>query len=133
MVDVESQIFTKVQTALLTAYPGMMVTSRTIFEPSSYPCVCIEQTDTFSVLQTRDSASTANHMEVAYTVNVYSRKENTAKSEAKAIMAIVDGVFVSLGFTLLGCVPVVMDEAQKYRLTARYRAVVGTDETIYRS
>ena len=133
MIDVESQIFTKVQTALLTAYPNMLVTSRTIFEPSSYPCVCIEQTDAFSVTRTRDSASTENHLEIAYTVNVFSRKENTAKSEAKAIMAIVDSTLTGLGFTLLGCVPMTSDEAQKYRLTARYRAIVGTDETLYRS
>lgn len=133
MIDVESQVYTKVATALLASYPGMLVVSRTIYEPSSYPCVCIEQTDSYSVLQTRDTASNENHITVTYTVNVYSRQENTSKSEAKTIMAIVDDAMNSLGFTLLGCVPVVTDEAQKYRLTARFSAVVGTDETIYRS
>ena len=133
MIDVESQVYTKVEAALLAVYPTMMVTSKTIFEPSSYPCVCIEQTDSYSVTQTRDSASNENHVEVAYTVNVYSNRENTAKSEAKAIMAIVDDTMIGLGFTLSGCVPVTMGEAQKYRLTARYRAIVGSDETIYRS
>lgn len=133
MIDVESQIYTKVATALLAYNADIQVVSRTIYEPSSYPCVCIEQTDGYSVLQTRDTASNENHITVTYTVNVYSRKENTSKSEAKAIMAIVDDTLIGLGFTLLGCVPVVTDEAQKYRLTARYSAVVGKDETIYRS
>lgn len=133
MIDVESQVYTKVAEALLVAYPGIMVTSRTIYEPSEYPCVCIEQTDSYALLRTRDTASTENHVEVAYTVNVFSRRENTAKSEAKAIMAVVDETMTNLGFTLMGTVPMVMGEAQKYRLTARYRAVVGKDETIYRS
>lgn len=133
MIDVESQIYTKVATALLAYNADIQVVSRTIYEPSSYPCVCIEQTDGYSVLQTRDTASNENHINVTYTVNVYSRKENISKSEAKAIMAIVDDTLIGLGFTLLGCVPVVTDEAQKYRLTARYSAVIGTDETIYRS
>lgn len=133
MIDVESQVYTKVADALLAAYPGIMVTSRTIYEPSEYPCVCIEQTDSYALMRTRDTASTENHVEVAYTVNVFSRRENTAKSEAKAIMAVVDDAMTNLGFTLMGTVPMVMGEAQKYRLTARYRAVVGKDETIYRS
>jgi hypothetical protein len=133
MIDVESQVYTKVATALRAVYADILVMSRTIFEPAEYPCVCIEQTDSFAVLQTRDSASNENHMEIAYTVNVYSMKENTAKSEAKAIMAIVDDTMTAMGFTLAGCVPVSMGEAQKYRLTARYRAIVGRDETIYRS
>lgn len=133
MIDVESQIYTKVATALLAYNPEIKAMSRTIYEPSEYPCVCIEQTDGHSLTRTRDTASTENHIEVAYTINVYSNRENTAKSEAKAIMAVVDDTMTELGFTLLGCVPVVMGEAQKYRLTARYRAVVGRDETIYRS
>ena len=133
MIDVENQVYTKCATALLAYNNAIQVVSRTIYEPSSYPCVSIEQTDSYSVLQTRDNASNENHATVTYTVNVYSRKENTSKSEAKAIMAIVDDTMIGLGFTLLGCVPVATDEAQKYRLTARYSAVVGTDETIYRS
>ena len=133
MIDIEPQVYTKVANALTTAYPTILVTSRTVFEPSSYPCACIEQTDTYALESTRDSASTENHQVLSYTVNVFSNRENTAKSEAKAIMAVIDGVMIGLGFTLSGCVPVVMGEAQKYRLTARYRAVVGQDETIYRS
>ena len=133
MIDVESQVYTKVANALLAAYPGILVTSRTIFEPAEYPCVCIEQTDSYALARTRDSASTQNHMEIAYTVNVFSNMPNTAKSEAKAIMNLVDETMTDLGFTVMGIVPMAMSEAQKYRLTARYRAVVGKDETIYRS
>lgn len=133
MIDVESQVYTKVADALLAYDPTIKTMSRTIYEPSEYPCVCIEQMDTYVLTRTQDSSSTENHNELAYTINVYSNRENTAKSEAKAIMAVVDETMGNLNFTRLGCVPVAMDEAQKYRLTARYRAVVGTDETIYRS
>ena len=133
MIDIEPQVFTKVSADLLASYPNMLIVGRTIYEPPSFPCVCIEQIDASAVTDTRTSTSNENHILAAYSVNVYSKKENTAKSEAKAIMAIVDSTMNGLGFTLLGCVPVVMDDATKYRLSARYSAVVGTDETIYRS
>ena len=133
MIDVENQVYTKVANALLEYDPTIKTMSRTIYEPSEYPCVCIEQMDTFVMTRTQDSSFTENHDELTYTVNVFSNKANIAKSEAKAIMAVVDGVMGGLNFSRLGCVPVAMDEAQKYRLTARYRAVVGKDETLYRT
>lgn len=133
MIDVEPQIYTTVALALKNVYKDISVVGRTIYEPSNYPCVCIEQTDAMSVSDTRDTGSTQNHIEVTYTVNVFSKKPNTAKSEAKEIMSQVDNTLCQLGFTLLGCVPVAMADATKYRLTARYRAIIGNDEKIYRA
>jgi len=52
--------------------------------------------------------------------------------EAKAILAAVDEVLNGLGFTRLTKTPINLDDATKYRVFARYRAVVSTDKTIYR-
>lgn len=132
MVDIENELFTTVATALRSAYTGISVESITTYSPSKFPCVCIEETDNYSLTNTRDTASNDNHAVVVYEVNVYSNKTGGRKSEAKAILDTVDGIMNDLGFTRLARTPINMDDATKYRLFARYRAAVSNDKTIYR-
>lgn len=67
-----------------------------------------------------------------YEINVYSNKVGTKKSEAKAIMQLIDGMMYERNFTRIALTPVPnLEDATIYRLTARYRA--ETDGTnIYR-
>ena len=132
MVDIENELFTTVATALRAAYTGISVESITTYSPSKFPCVCIEETDNYSLTSTRDTASNDNHAVVVYEVNVYSNKAGGRKSEAKAILNTVDGIMNDLGFTRLARTPINMDDATKYRLFARYRAAISNDKTIYR-
>ena len=132
MVDIENELFTTVATALRAAYSGITVESITTYSPSKFPCVCIEETDNYSLTSTRDTASNDNHAVVVYEVNVYSNKTSGRKSEAKAILNTVDGIMNDLGFTRLARTPINMDDATKYRLFARYRAAISNDKTIYR-
>lgn len=132
MVDVENELFTTVATALRAAYTGISVESITTYSPSKFPCVCIEETDNYSLTITGDTASNDNHAVVVYEVNVYSNKAGGRKSEAKAILNTVDGIMNDLGFTRLARTPINMDDATKYRLFARYRAAISNDKTIYR-
>ena len=132
MIDIENAVFTEVATALRARFPGITVESVTTYSPSKFPCVCIEETDNYSFLSTRDTASNENHATVVYEVNVYSNKANGKKMEAKAILAAVDEVLNGLGFTRLTKTPINLDDATKYRVFARYRAVVSANKTIYR-
>lgn len=132
MIDAENAIFTKVATALRSAYSGILVQGRTTFAPSSFPCVCIEEADSYSYRKTRDTGSNENHVQVMYEVNVFSNKEAGAKGECKQIFSTIDGIMNGLGFTRTSKIPVAMDDATKYRLNGRYQAVIGTDHTIYR-
>jgi hypothetical protein len=68
---------------------------------------------------------------VVYEVNAYSNKTSGKKAECKAIMAIVDNVMNGLGFTRTAKTPINADPA-RYRLFARYRAVVSQDKTIFK-
>lgn len=132
MIDIENQVFTAVATALRSAFPSITVESITNYSPSSFPFVSLEETDNYSLDSTRDTASNNNHSVVAYEVNIYSNKTSTRKSEAKDILAVVDDTLIGLGFTRTVKQPINLDDASKYRIFARYMAVVGEDETIYR-
>lgn len=132
MVDIESAVFTKVKTALTEKFPNITVESVTTYSPSKFPCVCIEETDNYSYLPTRDSGSNENHVTVVYEVNAYSNKATKKKSECKSVIAAVDEVMLGLGFARMTKTPINLDDATKYRIFARYMAVVSKNHTIYR-
>lgn len=132
IIDIENAVFTAVATALCANFSNITVESVTTYSPSKLPFVCIEEADNYSYLQSRDTASNENHAVVVYEVNAYSNKTSGKKGECKAIIAKVDEVMNGLGFTRLSKTPINLDEATKYRIFARYRAVVSTNKTIYR-
>ena len=125
-------MFTKVKTALTKQFPNITVESVTTYSPSKFPFVCIEEADNYSYLTTRDTSSNENHATVVYEVNAYSNKTSKKKSECKAIIAAVDEVMNGLGFTRNTKTPINLDEATKYRIFARYTAIVSKTNTIYR-
>lgn len=132
MIDIENAVFTKVKTALTKQFPNITVESVTTYSPSKFPFVCIEEADNYSYLPTRDTSSNENHATVVFEVNAYSNKTTKKKSECKAIVAVVDEVMIGLGFTRNTKTPINLDEATKYRIFARYTAVVSKTNTIYR-
>ncbi len=132
MIDVESQVYTKVAEALRAAFPNITVDSTTTLSPSTFPYACIEEADNYTYSRTIDSGSNENHAVVMYEANVYSNKTSGKKKECKAILAIIDDVMNGLGFIRTAKVPVNMDAATKYRVSARYTAVISKTQTIYR-
>lgn len=132
MIDIENSVFTAVKTALAKQFPNITVESVTTYSPSKFPFVCIEEADNYSYLPTRDTGSNENHATVVFEVNAYSNKATKKKSECKAIVAAVDEVMIGLGFTRNTKTPINLDEATKYRIFARYTAVVSKANTIYR-
>lgn len=132
MIDIENAVFTRVKSALIKKFPKITVESVTTYSPSKFPCVCIEEADNYSYLPSRDTGSNENHATVVFEVNAYSNKASTKKSECKSIIAAVDDVMIGLGFTRNTKTPINLDEATKYRIFARYTAVVSKNNTIYR-
>ncbi len=132
MIDIENAVFTKVKTDLTSKFAGITVESMTTHSPSKFPFVCIEETDNYSYLSTRDTGSNENHATVVFEVNVYSNRAAKRKSECKAIIAAVDEIMIGLGFTRNTKTPINLDDATKYRIFARYTAVVSKTNTIYR-
>lgn len=133
MIDIENEIFNIVSTKLRDNFPKIYVVGEYVKSPSSFPCVSIMETDNQIYRNTRDTGHIENHVQVLYEANVYSNKTSGKKAECKNIMACIDSEMERMGFTrtLMSAIPNELD-ATVYRLTARYRAVVSKEKTIYR-
>ena len=132
MITYENQIFTSIATALRTEFPGIYVSGELNLNPEQFPACYIEESDNYVMQSGRTENTAENYSVVTYEVNVFSNKQIGKKQEAKAIMAAVDQLMDSWNFTRLALLPVNIDSSTKYRLTARYTAVVDSNETYYR-
>ncbi len=128
MIDIESQVFTAVATALRAEFPGIDVSSTYERVPASFPHVTITESDNYLPTATLDSSHTEKFAALMYEVNVYSNKTSGRKSEARAIAKVVDDVMYSLNFVRTSQTPAPnLYEANVYRIVARYNAT--TDGT----
>lgn len=133
MIDVENQVFTACYNAVHTLNEQAYITGTYVDAPPSFPCVSIIQENNVVVASTQDTSNQENHASVMFEVNVYSNKESGKKAECKALLSCVDNVLAKYNFTriMASVVPNIAD-ASIYRMTARYTAIVGKNETIYR-
>ena len=133
MIDIENEVLTRVAKAVRVSYPNIGFSGEYVRSPSSFPFVSLEEKDNYTYQQTQTSDSLENHIQVMYEINVYSNKMSGKKSECKAIVALIDSEMAKLGFSRMMLQPIPnMDDATIYRITARYRAVVSANKTIYR-
>lgn len=123
MIDVENQIYTPIAQALREAYQGISVTGEYVRSPSKFPHVSIVENDNYMTVRHLDSADEEKFSTIMYEVNVYSNKASGKKSEAKAIMGLVDHMMYARNFTRIAMTPVPnLEDSTIYRITARYRA-----------
>lgn len=131
IIDIENDVFTAVSEAIREEYTDIAIYGETILAPSVFPCVCIEETDNYVPYKYVDSEFAENYVSVTYEVNIYSNKNYGKKSEAKAILNIVDSKMLELGFRRTLKNPVQLNDSTVYRLFSRYEAVVSDDKIIY--
>jgi hypothetical protein len=133
MINVESEIFDRVASAVRTAYPSVFISGEYIRTPSKFPFVSLIEMSNTAYDRTQSSGGLENHASLMYEVNVYSNKTSGKKSECKAIAELIDNELATLGFsrTMLQPIPN-MDDATIYRITGRYTAVISKDKAIYR-
>lgn len=142
MIDFENEIFTEVRTALVEAFPGIKVGGEDVRIPPEFPYVSIVEADNYLRESGIDSGRMENYANLMYEVNIYSGKLNGRKSEAKAILSVVDSAFEKMGFVRTAGQPVYLSnyynrrdstaDATKYRLIVRYTATISRNGTIYR-
>lgn len=125
-------MFTPIAQAVRSAYPNSFVTGEYVKAPSKFPHISIVEADNYTSYRHRDTAATEAYSTVMYEINVYSNKTAGKKSEAKAIMDLINSMMCARNFTRISLTPVPnLEDATIYRLTARYRA--ETDGTnLYR-
>ncbi|MGN0558374.1 MAG: hypothetical protein ACI4IS_02870 [Acutalibacteraceae bacterium] len=133
MIDIENELFTALADILRNKYGSdFTVYGETVLAPSVFPCACIEESDNFTYTKTQDSTNSENHAELVYDVNIYSDKRSGKKTQCKEILAVIDNYFINIGFTRTTKKPISLDDPTKYRLFARYSAVVSKNSKIYR-
>lgn len=133
MIDVESQVFQKCADAFRAAYPNGYIAGEYVPQPPKFPAVFVVEMDNTVLERGIDSGEIENFADVMYQVDVYSNLNKGKKAQAKAIIALIDEQFAHLGFTRSFLNPIQnFNDATIYRMTARYRAVVGKDHYIYR-
>ena len=135
MINIETEVFSTVATALRAKYPNMNPSSGEK-QPTQadMPTAVGREMDNSTYLRSLDSSGQENHATVMWQWEAYSSKSVGRKAECKAIIAIIDAQMLSMGFTRVGCGPMEMPNANAsiYRMVARYRAVISKDKTIYR-
>lgn len=135
MIDIENELFTKLETRLRSEYypQEISVYGEYVRVPALFPSVIITESDNYVLERTQTGTEVENHAIVVYEINVYSNKEIGKKSECKKIFKIIDEEIGELGFTRIMLNPVPnFEDSTIYRMTGRYRAVVSLDKIIYR-
>lgn len=97
MIDIENKVYTEVRTAVVTAFPEVSMSGVYTDVPSSFPHVSIEETDNSGVASAASNTDPEYAANLTYTVNIYTNTQ-TAKSDAKAIAAVVNDAFLDIGF-----------------------------------
>lgn len=134
MINIESEVFNTVATALRSEFTGIFVSGESIAAPSSFPAVTLVEDDNSTYTRTLDSSGQENHAQVMYSCNVYSNKSAGKKAQCKAILAVIDAEMFGMGFLRVGSSPMEVPNANGaiYRMVARYKATISKDKTIYR-
>lgn len=133
MIDIYNEIYTQLYHRLRADFPDIYVANEYLFTTAHFPCVTVEETDNFTFENTQTNQLYENHGVLVYDINVYSNLKSGRKSECRRIINRVDDEMQKMGFTRIFLNPVPNEQdATIYRMTARYRAVVANDKTIYR-
>lgn len=130
MIDIENKVFNTIATMLRTKYSGISVYGEYIEAPSSFPCVTIVEDNNSTYARSQDTSLEEHHVNVVYSVNVYSNLVSGKKSQAKAIAEDIDNAMLNMKFTraMMNQVPNI--DRTIYRVTASYTAVVEKAKTI---
>ena len=129
MTQIENEIFTELYNILTTEYNGIYVTGEHTPIPDSFPCVFIEESDSYTVSLNGSNKGEAEA--VMYEINVFSNLQSGRKTQCKKIIKTIDEYMTIRGFVRNMCRPVQNIDPTVYRMVARYTASVY-NETIYR-
>ncbi len=133
MIDIETQVFSRIASKLREDDPGMFVSGEYVKAPAVFPTVTVEEKANSAYQRTQDSGSLENHASLMYEVNVYSNKQVGKKTQCKDLFKIIDHEFQEMGFTRIMKEPVPnLEDGTIYRMIGRYTAVVSTGGIIFR-
>lgn len=133
MTDIENEVIDSVSTGVKAIYSSAVISTDNQNFPDSFPTVFVTESNNLTYEQSLDSSG-EKHSSVMYTIKIYSNSKNGRKAQCRAIMAIVDGIMLGLGFLRIQMNPIeTIDSVRGIAfILTRYRAVVSKDSVIYR-
>ena len=125
MIDIESAVFDTVYDAVIAEFPGARVDAGYVEKSATFPAVSVIETNSVPIRSTNTDDNAENYTRLYYEVNIYSDKQDTAKSEARAIAKVVDDAMQGMKFyrTMMHQLP--NQDRTIFRLYMRYEVVVG--------
>lgn len=128
MIDIENKVFNELANAVRsefkTEYPNLTVVGEYIDVPPSFPCVTIVEDDNYVYLKSQDDVGIEHHVNVMYSVNIYTNNVNGKKALAKSIADVIDNKMQNLKFTRRMRNQIPNQDRSIYRITMRYSAIV---------
>ena len=133
MINIENIVFDRVVTRVRERFPDIFMTGEYVNSPPSFPAASLVEMDNSTRIETVDSGSNENHVNVMYEVNVYSNKAYGKKSECREILGLIDEEMLNMGFSRSTLTPVPNEnDSTIYRMVGRYSAAVSRDHQIFR-
>lgn len=122
MINIENSVFNSVANALRDTYgDNISVYGEYVESPSTFPSVSLVEDDNSEIETNRTLVrKPETAVNLMYTANVYSNKATGKKSEAKAIMDVIDACMHELGFRRMMRSQLPNVDRTIYRVTARY-------------
>ena len=132
MIDVNSQVFTSVATAVRDNHVGVTVTGEYVRKPSKFPTVTLDEISNVMVDYLEDSSNEEKYAGVTYRLQVFSNKQNGKKAEARDLFATADAEMRRMGFRRVSytTTPEIY-KSTVYEITATYEAIVSWDGFVY--
>lgn len=138
MIDIESKIVDTIYNAVKAnnAYPDADVTTGFDEKTAVFPCVVIEETNNSPFRSTNTDNCAENYTRLTYEVSVYTNSVNSAKSEGKKILEIVDFALQNLKFRRIHKNKPLNIARTVFRQYGRWEVIVGSpitvgDNTVY--
>ena len=125
MIDIENLVFDTVYSQLHQTYPNANITAGYDEQNAIFPAVVVRETNNQPYRDSATDACSENHARVTFEIEVYSDKENTARSECKELLNAVDGIMQGMKFRRIHKNRPINIDRTVYRQYARYEVIVA--------
>ncbi len=123
MIDIESYVFDTVYNAVIAQFPSARVDAGYVEKSATFPAISVIETNSVPMRSTNTDDCAENYTRLYYEVNIYSDKQDEAKSEARSIAKVVDDAMQGMKFyrTMMHQLP--NQDRTIFRLYMRYEVV----------
>lgn len=125
MIDIESLVFDTVYNQLSSLFPNANITAGYDEKKAVYPAVIIRETGNVPYQSTNTDDCAENYSRLTYEIEVESDRQNTARSECKAILNAADTIMQSMKFRRIHKNRSLNVDRTVFRQYARYEVIVG--------